>query len=372
MKKIYFLLILPLFLFAPLASKAYVVKSNDFIYVAKDEVIEGNLYFQAKSVTIEGQVWGDVIGVSPNLQINGQVKGDVLAIAQNINITGKVDGDLRIISNTTNISGNISKNINFLGESLVLTESSSAGQDILLASVNSEFNGKVAGNIHGTSNNVLIRGEVSKDINLTIDQTKRKKYLNTLKIEEPAVVMGSLNYKAGNNALITSENIKGEINKKDPNKAPHETPNAGKIIYSILSAFLMAILLHLLFKEKIKNLKNIIINKNYKTIGYGAIILFLTPIASLIAMITVIGIPIAIIALIIWGIMLFLSTILVALAVGDYFFKLIKKEKLSWYLKALVGIILMTIICAVPFVGWFIKLIAALIGLGSFYYLIKK
>ena len=48
MKKIFYVLSL-LFLFViPLASKAYVIKSENFIYIGKDEVVEGNLYFRSK------------------------------------------------------------------------------------------------------------------------------------------------------------------------------------------------------------------------------------------------------------------------------------------------------------------------------------
>lgn len=372
MKKFYFLLILPLLFLFPLISQAYVIKSSDFIYVAKDEIIEGNLYFQAKSVTIEGQVLGDVIGVGSNLQINGQVKGDVITASQNINITGKIDGNLRVTSNAVNISGNIGKNINFLGESFILSEKAIIGQDILLLSINSEINGIIGGNLHGISKNTLIKGEIEKNVNLKTDKTKRKKYFNTLKIEETAIIGGSLNYQGGNDAIIETENIGGEINKKEPIKSPFRIPRATKLLYSIISIFLTVLILNILFKKQINHLKKITVKENYKAIGPGAIILFLTPIVVILAMMSIIGIPLALIAMAIWLTLLFFSKIIVALALGDYLFKLIKKEKKSWQLKAITGIILAYLLFALPYIGWMFSLIAVLVGLGSFYYLIKN
>ncbi len=372
MKKIYFLLILPLFFLIPLASQAYVIKSNDFIYVGKDEIVEGNLYFQAKSVTIEGQVLGDVIGISSNLQINGHVKGDVIAASQNINIAGKVDGNLRVLSNAINISGNIGKNINFAGESFILSEKASAGQDVLLLGINSEINGLVKGNLHGISGNTLIRGEVEKNVNLKIDRIKKNNYFNILKIEESAIIGGSLSYQGNKDANIETENIAGEITKKDPQKKSHKIPGSAKFFYSIISVFLTFLVLNILFKKQIEKLKEFSLKKNYKAIGPGSIILFLTPIAVILAIITVFGIPLALIAFSLWLMLIFFSKIIVALALGDYIFKLGKKEKVSWYLKAFSGIVLAWLLFSLPYIGWLFSLVATLVGMGVFYYLIKN
>lgn len=372
MKKIYFLLILPIFFLIPLISQAYVSKSSDFIYVGKDEVIEGNLYFQAKSVTIEGQVLGDVIGMGANLQINGQVKGDVIAMAQNIDISGKVDGNLRVVSNAINISGGIGKNTNFIGESLVLAEKATIGQDLLLMSVNSEINGLIKENFHGMSGNTVIRGEVGKNVNLKIDKIKRKKYSTVLKLEKSAIIGGAINYQGGNDIIIEAGSVTGEINKKEPHKSPRQIPSSSKFIYSIASVFLTVLILNILFKKQTKKLKEIARQENYKNMGPGAVILFLTPIAIILAMITIVGIPLALLTLVLWLILLFFSKIIFALTLGECLFKLIKKEKTSWQLKALSGIVLAWLLFALPFIGWLFSLIATLIGLGAFYYLIKN
>lgn len=372
MKKIYLLLIPALILFLPIVSKAYVVKSSDFIYIAKDEIVEGNLYFSCKSLNIEGQVLGDVIGVSQNIQVNGQISGDLIALSQNISITGQIDGNTRVVSNTLNINGVINKNLNFLGESILLGENSMIEQDVLLKSINSEFNGKIKGNIHGATNNMLIRGEVDKNVNILIDHKKKKKYYNTLQIEESAKISGSLNYRAGKDANIKSKNVSGEIIKKEPIKSKNGGSKINKFIYSILSGFLLILLLNYFFKNKIKNLKKIITEKNIKLSGYGAIILFLTPIAILILTITIIGAPIAIISLIIWLILLYLSRLIIAITIGDFIFKFFKKDDVSDYIKIVSGLIISWLLFCLPYIGWIFSLLAIIIGLGSMYYLIIK
>jgi cytoskeletal protein CcmA (bactofilin family) len=372
MKKSFFILILFLFIFLPIKSKAYALKSNDFVYVAKDEIVEGNLYFYSKNLNIEGKVLGDVIGISPNIQINGYVEGDLISVSQNISVDGEINGNLRSISNNLNIGGNIARNINFLGESFLLKKNASIGKSVSLLDINSEINGEVMGSVHGLSQNTLIRGSINKDLDIIVDPKKRRHYFNTLEISETAKILGSLSYRSGQEALIHSENIEGDIIKKEPRGSNLNFPSAKKFIFSILSSFLVALLLLYLFKNKIKEIKNIIIKKNYKTMGYGAIILFLTPIIILLLLTTIIGLPIALISLALWLILLFLSRVVVALAVGDYFFKLIKKEEISLYIKIISGIIISWALFAIPYIGWIFSLIAILLGMGSFFYIIKK
>lgn len=372
MKKSYYFLFLLIFLFTPFISKAYVTKSSDFIYIAKDEVIEGNFYFMAKSLTIEGEILGDVVGIGPNIQINGKVAGDVIVISQNLKITGQVEGNLRSISNTTDISGVIEKNINILGESLILNENSKAGKDVLFQTLNAEFNGEIEGSLHGGANNILIRGLIKENSNLTLDRIKRKKYYNILQIEESAEILGNLNYKGGQNAKINTDKISGEINKKEPLKNNSSSKKASKVLFTVLSSFLVAILLSLLFKNKLNNIKNIIIEQGYKLSLPGVIILFLTPIIALLLVITFVGMPIAIIILIFWGLVIYLSKIIVAMALGEYIFKYFQKEKVSEFLKILTGVILISIITIIPFLGGVLSLLIISLGMGLVYYIIKN
>ena len=359
-------------MFIPLISQAQVIRSSDFVYVAKDEIVEGNLYFKAKSLTIEGQVLGDVIGVSPNIQINGHISGDLIVLSQNIQINGQIDGNLRSISNILNINGNINRNVNFLGESMIAGEGSIIGQSILSRTINTELKGVVKGGVLSWSNNVLILGEIAKDVNLTLDSVKRKKYFNALKVGEGAKISGNLNYRAGQEAHIEGESVLGETIKKDPVKSGRNVPSVGKISYLILSSFLLAALLRSILKPQIRKFKKIITKKHIRLSGHGAILLFLTPLAALLLAISIVGIPIAFFIMIIWGALLYLSKIFVGMALGDYIFKIFKKEKISPYLKIISGLILIYLLIKLPYIGWLFSLLAILIFMGAFYKLVLR
>ena len=85
MSKIKFLFIIicfGLFLILPTTVMAFVVKTGDSIYVAADEIVDGNFYAAGNSITIEGNIVGDVIGVAAQtINISGRVEGDVICAA---------------------------------------------------------------------------------------------------------------------------------------------------------------------------------------------------------------------------------------------------------------------------------------------------
>lgn len=359
-------------LFLPVMSQAYTVKSDDFIYISKDEVVDGNLYFKSQSLTIEGTVNGDVIGFAPNIQINGQINGDLISISQNISINGHVSGNLRALSNNLIINGIIEKNVNLLGETVSLGNSGQVHKDFLVKALNGEFRGVIGGNLHGELLTALIGGEIKENINLKMDKREQKKYISSLTIEESANVLGNLNYRAGNSADIRSENIKGEIKKELPQKNNNKINNLSGSLYIMFSSLLIAILLNLLFKEKIEKTKKIIVDKKTKLALPGIIILFLSPIAGVLIFATIIGIPVAIILLFLWLIAIFLSRIIIAIFVGDYIFYLFKKEKSHQLIKTFSGVVLCFSVFALPFVGWLFSFLATIAGLSVVYFLFKR
>ena len=109
MKKKYYLLFLLVFLLFPFSSKAHTTRVKDFIYIAKDEIVEGNLYFIGKSVTVEGEVLGDLIGAASNIPINGKIGGDLITISESLKMDGEIMGNLRSIASNTTISGKVEK-----------------------------------------------------------------------------------------------------------------------------------------------------------------------------------------------------------------------------------------------------------------------
>lgn len=140
----------------------------------------------------------------------------------------------------------------------------------------------------------------------------------------------------------------------------------------MLSAFIIAVIIRRLFKKKLRDLRHLIIEKNYKLMLNGAILLFLTPLAVILLVVSIIGIPLALIIFIAWLFLIYLSKIIFAITLGYCLFKRMKLEKKSPYLKILTGVVVLYLILNIPVVGWILSLAITLVFLGAVYYIIKN
>ena len=90
------------------------------------------------------------------------------------------------------------------------------------------------------------------------------------------------------------------------------------------------------------------------------------PVVFILLLITIVGIPFAFLWLLVWFLILMSSTTFTAFAVGNFittrWWKAAKKSKLK---QLAVGAILVSILFAIPMVGWLLQMIAALIGSGA-------
>jgi hypothetical protein len=80
---------------------------------------------------------------------------------------------------------------------------------------------------------------------------------------------------------------------------------------------------------------------------------------------TLIGLPIALILLISYLILLYFSNVFAALAIGKWLFAKFGRPQMSLYLDLLVGLLILWLLIAIPYVGGLIHFIAILLGIGS-------
>ena len=84
---------------------------------------------------------------------------------------------------------------------------------------------------------------------------------------------------------------------------------------------------------------------------------------------SIIGVPLAIIGFIMYGIMIYLTNVFVGYLLGDVLIrKVFNKTDVNNYLAILLGIVIIELLKVVPFVGALVSIITLCLGLG----IIKK
>ena len=372
--RLFIIICFTLLLIIPISAKAFAVKTGDSIYVAKDQIIEGNLYAAGLSITVDGTVTGDVICAGQTVNINGTVEGDVICAGQSVNINGAVNGSVRVAGNSININGQIARNVMAFGAAVNLGAEASVGWDMLIGAATGEIRGKVGRDLYGGVASATIAGEIGKDVRLKIDNKKSDK--SGLIIMDGAIIGGSVVYTDRTEASIASSAvIAGEITHNLPKVRKEKTITAwgwGRL-YSIFSALVVGLVLISLWHKQIKKLTDKMLDKVGPSIGWGVIVMFLTPIIAILLLITLIGMPLAFILIGVWLIALFISKILVGILIGRELLKRFwEKKKDSLLLAMVIGIVITWIIFSLPVIGWLLCLVAMWWGVGGIWLYFRK
>ncbi len=364
-KKLTKIVLISLAIFVPLISFAATKNSSEAIFVAADETITGNLMGAAESIIIDGAISGDLIVAASSVTVNGRIEGDVIAIAESIVINGEVGGNVRVLGSYVNINGLVARNINVLGSEVLIGDTTKVGWDVLVAANSANINGNIDGSIDAYVQKIVINSKVAKDVNVKILKDGGD---NNLVLANQAFINGNLNYSASQALLLADNNIAGQINFNQKEISNQNTLLIwfwGRI-FSVLSLIFIGLIFVFILRQETYNLLSIIEKKYLAAALTGVIVLLTTPVVVIILLFTIIGLPLSLILLGLWGAGILLAKTLAAIFLGDVIIRRLFKNKTShlfWSL--LIGAIIISLLFSLPWFGWLFKIITICIALGS-------
>jgi len=368
MKKTSFLLgaLLLVALLIPSAVLAFNVKTTDSVYIEKDEVVEGNMYVVSNNITIEGVVNGDLIALAQNITVKGRVVGDIISASQNLNIEGEVSGNIRSIANTASlVNTTVKRNVNLVGTNILISKNSNINWDALVLARVVEMRGTVQGSLHGVADKLLISGDVNKDVSFTINQNDDYYQGEPIKITDDSNIKGDLNYSYNKNLNIDKSLIAGAINFNKKDIENDWQKNIWNFIIAVFSALVVGLVFISISKKEMTIIQEKANSRYGKSLLVGLGILFLTPIVSIILMMTIIGIPLGFIMLILWFITLYFAQIMISLGLGKQIReRLFKAKKKNIMADLIIGITVLYLLFSIPIFGGVITFFSTLLGLG--------
>lgn len=372
------LLTIGLVLFLPMTVHAFSAKTGSSIYVPKGETIDGNLYAAGQNITVEGKVKGDIICAGQTINIRGSVDGDVICAGQTISVDGNIGGSLRAAGSSIDIAGSIARNAMTFGANIITEASSTIGWDMMVGSAMAELRGKIGRDLDGGGAQTIIGGQIGRNVKLSVgENNKTQNQSNSepvLTISKTAKIGGELNYTANNEATIEKgAKINGKTIHNTPKQINSKPSYGGLImvkIISIFSALLIGLIIITLWRKHIKAIIERMLNKIAPSVGWGFALYFLTPIAAILLIITIIGIPLAAILFGFWFLAMYIAKIITAIMIGRSLLWKMKDENLIWSM--VVGVIASWIIFSIPVIGWLLALVSIWWSIGAVSMYIRK
>ncbi|NJD52709.1 MAG: hypothetical protein FIB07_07560 [Candidatus Methanoperedens sp.] len=354
--KILIVLFISGIIFSSIAS-ASEFKSGDNLIIAKDEVINDDLYFAGNSITIDGTINGDLIAAGSEIKVTGTINGGIIAAGGSIIVTGNVTNDIRAAGGEVRIDGNVGDNILVFTGNLVLEKNARIARDLTLGAGTATIDGIVNGNINGGASNMEMRGVTKGNVAIRID--------NNIKLSPGAIIGGNLEYTAPRPGEISGIVSGTTTYKETPVRRENFMSRLPGEVLGYLWLLLIGIVSLILAPELTQRISDNISVKPLKNLLWGLLFLIVTPIIAVLLLVTVIGIPPGLILLAVYIVLLYISRIYIGLWVGQYVSGKLKQETKSRVLAMALGLIIVVIGINLPIIGGFVHFIIILLGLGA-------
>lgn len=349
--------LLALCLVWPLSGQVYAQDGLGHVVIAKDEVRGGTTVLGGQHVVVEGTVQGDLYAAGQTVTINGIVEGDLIAGANVVKVNGEVRGDVRAAGQAVHIHGQVGKNVSAWGQNVSVEKTGQVAGELQAFAQYVDVDGRVARHVLGGGQMFNIKGEVGGDVQLL--------GVDDLRIAPSAAVAGKLFYRAPHPGNIAPGVVSGEVEFVQEEKQERKEPLIpfGRLM-AIASLLLLWLLLRSVLPTGVVAVSRKMEEQLLGSMGVGAIVLLAAPVAFLLLLMTVLGIPASLLGIAVYLILIYLSKVFVGIWLGGQLSRL-----LPWRLPTLVwellGVVLLWLVAQLPFVGWLISLLTAMLFMGS-------
>lgn len=347
-------------------------QTGDSITVGQNETVNQTLVATGRAIDIAGTVNGDVFCAGQTVTITGTVNGDVMCAGQDVHISGRVDGSVRVVGQSVTMSGLISHNLTAAGQNVSIESNGKVLGDVMIGGQDTTVNGMVGRDLAAGSTNVIVNGEVGRDI-----QTQG---LN-LTLGDTAMVGGNISYVSTKSlSQAPGAHVAGTVTRAEPARRTQRVELGAVIrggfwfmVYLFFALLSVAILLALIMPQTFQMVTETAMRSPLKTVLIGLAGSIVAPIVICVLMFTVLGIPFSFVVMAAWVLALALAGPFAA-----YYF-----GRLLWLLAAgkagdnallimLVGAIALLVLYFIPFIGFVTTLVALWFGLGMLLLQIPK
>ncbi len=339
-------------------------RRGDTVTIGRDEVIDDDLFVAGQNLVVEGTVRGDLIAAANTARIPGHVQGNLLLMAQSAEIPGRVDGSVRVAARTATISGQVGRNLDVAAQNAMVASGSRVGRDVHAAGRTVTLEGQVAGPAFVSANTATANATIGGD--LRFDG-------NTIKLGPETRVQGDLLVRSTRPADIAQGAVVAGVTRSLPAGARHPAAAAGffarlgRNLLFALALFAAGAVGLALAPRYLRTASDMLRERPGWSALWGFILLIVVPFAAALLFFTLIGIPLGIAALGVWGLALLFCSIPVALFLGRQAAMWIRQgAAFSPYASLAIGLLLLAIAGTIPFLGGLVRLLVVVFGLGMF------
>lgn len=334
-----------------------------------------NNYAAGGQVRTPHAVEGDFFAAGGRVLVDQPVKGDATLAGGSVDVSAPVGDDVRAAGGDVNINSTVGGELIASAGNITLTRDSRIANAVSLFAGSVAINGKAAGPLNVRAQTIVLNGEVSGDARLVAEH---------IKLGPTAKIGGALSYASSTDlektdgaviaGVITREDRTGaqqggKGNRGGPGDKQGYGPcgQAWIVIFLALLACSAAFLA--VFPTFATNAADSIKQKPWISLGLGFGTLVAVPLLAAVLIMTVLGIPLAFAAMALYPALMLLGFVVGVLFIARLVVTRTLKNAPESIGKTIgyfaLALALTLLVAQIPFVGFWVVIILALIGIGA-------
>jgi len=292
------------------------------------------VYLAGRDIAVTRDVEGSltVTGETISVGDSSTVKGDAWIAGRHVAVGGTIKGDLNIRAQDALINGNVKGDVSFYGASLTLGPDAHIDGDVSYFTATAAEIDKGA-TIKGKMKSGLFRSDPRAGENFTW----------------PPFLPDNETFAKARSWSLPGYNLSW----------------AGSVFFGFLAGLVAA-----LWPAESTRLGDTLRREPFGAMSFGALIFFGVPVLALVALVTIIGIPLTLVLLLLWPLLLLAGVVAVIIACGALI-----DERLTFtdagLARRLAGVLIATVLLrmgfSLPFLGTLFWLCATMAGIGTLF-----
>ena len=347
--------------------------------------VHEDIYVFSGRVYIDAPVHGDVWCAGGTVTVNDTVTGDIVVAGGDIYLRGTVLDDVRAAGGTLVVSGDIGGDLLITGGTAGVEPEAVISGNMAVAGGNVTMDGTVLGKFKAAAGLVVLNGRVEKDfefnggdlnLNGTIGGTSVL-VAKRIEVGEKAALRGNVRYWTEEGEVNFGNALQsGAAATFDASLRQHfERPDFKflgfasflAVLWYLIASFILIWLGQRLLGRIFRQAADTAQAEPVRSLGYGFLYFAAVPVAIVLLLVTVVGIPVGLIVLFFYILFLVLAHITTAL-VGAYWID--RRKSYNWrpiqlVFAALGLLVALKLLGFIPFVGWVVKAAVVFIAFGA-------
>lgn len=333
----------------------------------------GSDYFGAGGVVnLTDTVAGDAFLAAGHVNTAAEVKGDLIAVGGEVSIGGGIGDDLYAAGGEVQVDAIVTGNARVAGGEVTLGPATVVAGSSTLSGGRIRFEGNTHGHLQVSGGSVRIDGTVHGDVEVDAEeieigpQTRIGGKLIVHGSRQPAIpegarIVGGIEFhKADVSRHFDQHGVAGDVRT-----VAH---GLGSLLW-ILGVFVAGTLFTLALPGYSARAADWIGREPLRSLGLGFVILVCMPVLALLLVITIVGIPLALVIVMLYVLMLFLGWVTAALFVARKGLALTRRGKPATtggrLLALLLAVLTLWGIGQIPLLGAWVTFAALLLGIGA-------